>query len=115
MNLHANAALSLKGRRELCRDVIERERTLTQAAETAGVIVRCGEKRASGGSSAHCWIHECDTRSHALSKHGRHSRYRDGDRRVPRQYGSRLALRSQLPLARRSSLADDLVCVLFSS
>jgi hypothetical protein len=32
MNLHANAALSLKGRRELCRGVVERERTLAQAA-----------------------------------------------------------------------------------
>jgi transposase InsO family protein len=44
MNLHANAALSLKGRRELCRDVIERERTVTQAAEAAGVSVRCARK-----------------------------------------------------------------------
>ena len=40
MNLHANAALSLKGRRELCRGVVERERTLAQAAEAAGVSVR---------------------------------------------------------------------------
>ncbi len=44
MNLHANAALSLKGRRELCRVVVERERTLTQAAEAAGVSVRCARK-----------------------------------------------------------------------
>src|SRR6516225_3062473 len=44
MNLHANAALSLKGRRELCRAVVERERTLTQAAEAAGVSVRCARK-----------------------------------------------------------------------
>ena len=44
MNLHANAALSLKGRRELCLDVIERERTLAQAAEAAGVSVRCARK-----------------------------------------------------------------------
>ncbi len=44
MNLHANAALSLKGRRELCRQVIERERTLTQAARAAGVSVRCARK-----------------------------------------------------------------------
>jgi hypothetical protein len=29
MKLHANAALSLKGRRELARRVIEGERTLT--------------------------------------------------------------------------------------
>jgi hypothetical protein len=41
MHLHANAALRLKGRRELCRAVVERERTLTQAAEAAGVSVRC--------------------------------------------------------------------------
>jgi hypothetical protein len=40
MNLHANAALSLKGRRELCRVVVERERTVAQAAEAAGVSVR---------------------------------------------------------------------------
>jgi transposase len=44
MNLHANAALSLNGRRELCRDVVERQRTLTQAAEAAGVSVRCARK-----------------------------------------------------------------------
>jgi transposase InsO family protein len=44
MNLHANAALSLKGRRELCRVVVERERTLGQAAEAAGVSVRCARK-----------------------------------------------------------------------
>jgi transposase len=44
MNLYANAALSLKRRRELCRDVVERERTLTQAAEAAGVSVRCARK-----------------------------------------------------------------------
>ena len=40
MNLHANAALSLKGRRELCLAVVERERTVTQAAEAACVTVR---------------------------------------------------------------------------
>jgi transposase InsO family protein len=44
MNLHANAALSLKGRRELCLAVVERERTLRQAAEAAGVSVRCARK-----------------------------------------------------------------------
>ena len=44
MNLHANAALSLKGRRGLCRAVMDRERTLTQAAEAAGVSVRCARK-----------------------------------------------------------------------
>ena len=44
MNLHANAALSLKGRQELCLAVVERERTLAQAAEAAGVSVRCARK-----------------------------------------------------------------------
>jgi hypothetical protein len=33
MKLHANAALSLKGRRELCRRVLEGERTLSEAAD----------------------------------------------------------------------------------
>ena len=44
MNLHANAALSLKGRRELCLAVVEQERTLAAAAEAAGVSVRCARK-----------------------------------------------------------------------
>ena len=44
MKLHANAALSLKGRRELCRRVISRERTLSEAAEAAEVSVRCARK-----------------------------------------------------------------------
>ena len=39
MNLHANAALSLKGRRQLCLAVVGRERTVRQAAEAAGVSV----------------------------------------------------------------------------
>jgi hypothetical protein len=41
MNLHRNAALSLKGRRELCRRVVSGERTLSEAAE---VSVRCARK-----------------------------------------------------------------------
>jgi len=44
MKLHANAALSLKGRRQLCRRVVDQERTLTEAAEAAGVSVRCARK-----------------------------------------------------------------------
>lgn len=44
MHLHANAALSLNGRRELCRAVVEQEQTLAQAAEAAGVSVRCARK-----------------------------------------------------------------------
>ena len=44
MKLHANAALSLKGRRELCRRVVAGERTLSEAAEAAEVSVRCARK-----------------------------------------------------------------------
>ena len=44
MRLHANAALSLKGRRELCRRVVDGERTLSEAAEAAEVSVRCARK-----------------------------------------------------------------------
>jgi transposase InsO family protein len=44
MKLHANAALSLKGRRELCRRVFAGERTLSEAAEVAEVSVRCARK-----------------------------------------------------------------------
>src|SRR5580700_3524582 len=44
MKLHANAALSLKGRRELCRRVLSGERTLSEAAEAAAVSVRCARK-----------------------------------------------------------------------
>jgi transposase InsO family protein/transposase len=44
MNLHANAALSLKGRRQLCRRVVEEHWTLTDAAQAAEVSVRCARK-----------------------------------------------------------------------
>ena len=44
MKLHRNAALSLKGRRELCRRVVSGERTLGEAAEAAEVSVRCARK-----------------------------------------------------------------------
>jgi transposase IS481 family protein len=44
MNLHCNAALSLKDRRELCGRVVSGERTLTEAAEAAEVSVRCARK-----------------------------------------------------------------------
>jgi transposase InsO family protein len=44
MNLHRNAALSLKGRRELCRRVVERERTVIEAAQAAEISVRCARK-----------------------------------------------------------------------
>jgi hypothetical protein len=44
MNLHANAALSLKGRRLLCRRVVEQGWSLTEAAAAASVSVRCARK-----------------------------------------------------------------------
>jgi transposase InsO family protein len=56
MDLHANAALSWSGRRELARRVVDEGWTLTAAAEAAGVSVRCARK----------WV----------------GRYRGGDRRL---------------------------------
>jgi transposase InsO family protein len=44
MKLHANAALSLNRRRVLVERVLEREWTLTRAAEAAEVSVRCARK-----------------------------------------------------------------------
>ena len=44
MKLHANAALSWKGRRRLARLVVVEGWTLTAAAEAAGVSVRCARK-----------------------------------------------------------------------
>ena len=44
MNLHANAALSLNRRRQLCRRVVGERWTLTMAAEAADVSVRCARK-----------------------------------------------------------------------
>jgi transposase InsO family protein len=44
MDLHANAALSWSGRRELARRVVDEEWTLTAAAAAAGVSVRCARK-----------------------------------------------------------------------
>jgi len=44
LKLHANAALSLKGRRQLARRVVEEGWTLTEAAEAAEVSVRCARK-----------------------------------------------------------------------
>ncbi len=44
MKLHANAALSLNGRRQLARRVVDEGWTLAQAAVAAGVSVRCARK-----------------------------------------------------------------------
>jgi transposase InsO family protein len=44
MDLHANAALSWSGRRELATRVVDEGWTLTAAAEAAGVSVRCARK-----------------------------------------------------------------------
>jgi transposase InsO family protein len=44
MNLHANAALSLNKRRDLCQRVVVEGWTLTQAAAAAEVSVRCARK-----------------------------------------------------------------------
>jgi transposase InsO family protein len=44
MNLHANAALSLNRRRQLCERVVDESWTVTKAAEAAEVSVRCARK-----------------------------------------------------------------------
>jgi hypothetical protein len=44
MNLHANAALSLNRRRQLCRRVVEERWTISRAALAAEVSVRCARK-----------------------------------------------------------------------
>ena len=44
MKLHANAALGLKGRRDLCRRVVSGERMVSEAAAAAEVSVRCARK-----------------------------------------------------------------------
>jgi transposase InsO family protein len=44
MNLHANAALSLNKRRDLCQRVVLEEWTLTKAAAAAEVSLRCARK-----------------------------------------------------------------------
>jgi transposase InsO family protein len=44
MKLHANAALSLKGRRQLCRRVLVEGWRVTEAAAAASVSVRCAHK-----------------------------------------------------------------------
>ena len=58
MNLHANAALSLNRRRQLCRRVVVERWTVTEAAEAAEVSVRCARKwvgryRAGGELALH--------------------------------------------------------------
>jgi transposase len=57
MDLHANAALSWSGRRELARRVVEEGWTVAAAAEAAGVSVRCARKsvgRYRGGDRRLC-------------------------------------------------------------
>jgi transposase InsO family protein len=44
MNLHANAALSLNKRRQLCGRVVDQAWTVNRAAEAAEVSVRCARK-----------------------------------------------------------------------
>jgi transposase len=44
MQLHANSALSLKGRLQLCRRVVDEKWTMAQAATAAEVSARCARK-----------------------------------------------------------------------
>jgi transposase len=65
MKLHANAALSLKGRRVLARRVVVEGWTVTEAAAAAEVSVRCARK----------WA-----KLHSGSAHARRSGRRAGSR-----------------------------------
>ena len=47
MNLHANAALSLNGRRLLAGRIVDQGWRLSEAAAAAGVSVRCARKWAA--------------------------------------------------------------------
>ncbi len=84
MDLHANAALSWSGRRELARRVVDQGWTLTAAAEAAGVSVRCARK----------WV----------------GRYRAGDRRLldrssaPRRVANRTAAERVAAIAKLRQL-----------
>ena len=44
MHLHANAALSLNRRRQLCRRVVQEQWSVIQAAAASDVSVRCARK-----------------------------------------------------------------------
>ena len=74
MNLHANAALSWSGRRELARRVVEDGWTLRSAAEAAGVSVRCARK----------WV----------------GRYREGDRQLGDRSSAPLRVANRTPVER---------------
>ena len=52
MNRHARAALSLMGRRQLCRRVVEHRWTLTQAAGTGRDYSRVGVDASAPGPAA---------------------------------------------------------------
>jgi transposase InsO family protein len=71
MDLHANAALSWRGRRELAQRVVEEGWTLRSAAEAAGVSVRCARK----------WV----------------SRYRSGDRQLRDRSSAPLRVANRTP------------------
>jgi transposase InsO family protein len=74
MDLHANAALSCRGRRELARRVVEEGWTLTAAAEAAGVSVRCARK----------WV----------------GRYRSGDRQLRDRSSAPMRVANRTPADR---------------
>jgi transposase InsO family protein len=74
MDLHANAALSWSGRRELARRVVEEGWTLRAAAEAAGVSVRCARK----------WV----------------GRYRGGDRQLRDRSSAPLRVANRTPAER---------------
>jgi transposase InsO family protein len=79
MDLHANAALSWSGRRELARRVVDQGWTLAAAAEAAGVSVRCARK----------WV----------------GRYRAGDRRLLDRSSAPRRVANRTPAERVAAIA----------
>jgi transposase len=66
MNLHANAAVSLNRRRQLCERVVDEAWTVTKAAEAAEVSVRCARKwvgRYRADGELGLFDHSCAPRS----------------------------------------------------
>jgi len=79
MDLHANAALSWTGRRELARRVVDEGWTLTAAAQAAGVSVRCARK----------WV----------------QRYREGDRSLQDRSSAPHRIANRTPADRVAAIA----------
>ena len=67
MKLHANAALSWQGRRQLARRVVEEGWTLTSAAEAGGVSVRCARKWVGRYRGGDLQLHDRSSAPHRVA------------------------------------------------